>query len=216
MLNMLLLNNKQSILIFMTPYHYPESIEKLINLFKKFPGVGRKTAERYAFDLLEWKKEELSSFSQNLKDFAENVKRCSTCHCLLERTCHFCTDTQRDSSILCVLSSAKDVYLFEETKIFKGRYHVLNHLINPIEGKGPADIGLDKLIKRFDDPNITEAVIALDNTLEADATALYIKKALQNKGVTLSRLASGLPMGSSLEYIDEGTLTKALIGRGVF
>jgi len=195
---------------------YPEPIEKVINFFKKLSGVGRKTAERYAFELLEWQKEETTQFAENLSNLTQKIKRCSNCNCIIDNTCNFCLDQTRDSNVLCILSSVKDVYLFEETKTYKGHYHILDHLINPIEGKGPDDIGLDKLLKRFENKSIKEVIVALDATLEADATALYIKKALEVNDVKISRLAFGIPMGSSLEQIDEGTLTKALMGRGSF
>jgi recombination protein RecR len=200
----------------MTHHHYPDSLTKLILFFKKLTGVGRKTAERYAFELLEWKKEEVLSFSSSLEAFTKRINRCQECNCIKENTCLYCTDKRRDFSILLVLSSAKDVYFFEETNMHKGLYHVLDHLINPIEGKGPSEIGIDKLLKRIENHPIKEIVIALDATLEADATALYLKKALENKEISLSRLAFGIPMGSSLEQVDEGTLTKALLGRGKF
>lgn len=195
---------------------YPDSLERLISFFKKLTGVGKKTAERYAFELLEWKKNEILSFSKSLHDFTEKISRCSTCNCIIEKQCFFCTDDKRDTSILCVLSAAKDVYFFENTNMHKGLYHVLDHLINPIEGKGPGDIGINKLLQRFEKAPIKEVIIALDATLEADATALYLKKALEGKDIAISRLAFGIPLGSMLEQVDEGTLTKALLGRSSF
>lgn len=200
----------------MSLYQYPESLERLISFFKKLTGVGKKTAERYAFELLEWKNSEILSFSNSLKEFTEKITRCTTCNCIMEKKCCFCTSERRDTSSLCVLSSAKDVFFFESTNMHKGLYHVLDHLINPIEGKGPADIGIDKLMQRLEKTKIKEVIIALDGTLEADATALYLKKALQGKEIIISRLAFGLPLGSMLEQVDEGTLAKALLGRSSF
>jgi len=173
----------------MTHHRYPDSLTKLILFFKKLPGVGRKTAERYAFELLDWKKEEVLDFSKSLESFTKRINRCSECNCIKENVCLFCTDKKRDPSTLLILSSAKDVYFFEETNMHNGIYHILDHLINPIEGKGPNEIGIDKLLNRLETCPVKEIVIALDATLEADATALYLKKALEKKEISLSRLA---------------------------
>lgn len=200
----------------MSHQHYPESLQKLVLFFKKLTGVGKKTAERYAFELLEWKKDETLDFAKSLEVFTREISRCPDCNCIMEKTCQFCTDKKRNASILCVLSTAKDVFFFEETNMHHGLYHVLDYLINPIEGKGPEEIGINKLLNRLEKLAVKEIVIALDSTLEADATALYLKKALENTGISLSRLAFGIPMGSSLEQVDEGTLSKALLGRSKF
>jgi recombination protein RecR len=193
---------------------YPNHLIKLIEYFKKLPGIGSKTAERFAFHLIKWRPEELHDFSNIIGDIKIKILTCSICGCLLDdQRCDFCDTNKRMGNCICVVSSFKDVFALEQTKSYKGLYHVIDNLLSPIDGK---ELDLDKLIKRIETNNITEMIIALDSTLEGDTTALYIKEKLSNYNLNISRLAFGMPIGSSLEYIDKSTLTQAFVGRQSF
>jgi recombination protein RecR len=190
---------------------YPTPLEILINELKKLPGVGRKTAERYAFHLLNLPSSDLQYFGEQISHFKSRIQTCSTCGALHDNTCTFCTDPNRNQSILCIVSSPKEIYFMEETGYFKGLYHVLGTLISPLEGKMPDQIDLDAIKARTQ--NTTELVIALDSTLEGDATSLYLKEELARPDLIITRLALGIPLGSSLDYVDGGTLARALLNR---
>lgn len=196
---------------------YPHQLLILISYLKKLPGVGTKTAERLAFHLLSWQSDELKNFSTVLADLKEKLLHCQECGCLMdEQKCPFCTAHVKDPHLLCVISSSKDVYAIEETHTYQGLYHVLGGLLSPLEGKSVEHLNLPKLKERIVRHQIKEIIIALDSTLEGDATALYLKEELAKWGVTTSRLAFGLPMGSSLDYVDGGTLARAFLGRHTF
>jgi len=196
---------------------YPHIINALIAYLKKFPGVGSKTAERYAFQLLDWPDHQLQDFAALIATFKEKIHPCPSCGCLLEElVCTFCDPLKRDMQSLCIISSPKDVYPLEETKVYKGLYHVIGGLLSPMEGKTPEDLKIGSLKERIVKLQIKDVIIALDSTLEGDATALYLKEQMQEWGVRVSRPAMGMPMGSSLEYVDGGTLARALIGRQNF
>ena len=192
---------------------YPKPLLTLIQYLKKLPGVGTKTAERFAFHLLNWSDDELKNFSDNLGRLKEKIGSCDQCGALKESLCAFCEDKGRDQKTLCIVSSPRDIFLIEETRSFQGIYHVLPHLLSPIEGKNPEDLKIEKIKARLGKYLTEEVIIALDSTLEGDATALYLKKMLDNWGVKTTRLAFGLPVGSSLEFTDEGTLARAFMGR---
>ncbi len=193
---------------------YPQAILTLIAYLKKLPGVGTKTSERCAFELLSWLESELQEFSVHIKDLKEEIESCSICGCLKEEgPCFFCDQTRRDTNVLCIIASPKAAYLLEETAYYKGLYHVLGTLLSPLEGKHPEDLHLDKVIERLKAHEIKEVIIALDATLEGDTTALYLKEQLAPLEVHITRLALGLPMGSTLDYIDQNTLSQALAGR---
>jgi len=196
---------------------YPSELLTLISYLKKLPGVGTKTAERFAFYLLEWSKEDLTKFSDKLATLKEKISPCTTCGCLMDSShCGFCDGGKRSPTTLCLVSSPRDVYAIEETRAFKGLYHVLGGLLSPLEGRSIAGEVLEKLHRRLEENPIEEVIIALDSTLEGDATALFIKKKLDEWGMSTTRLAFGLPMGSSLDFVDYGTLEKAFTGRRVF
>lgn len=195
---------------------YPNHLTKLIELFKKFPGVGSKSAERFAFQLIQWPTMHLQEMAELIATSKEKLRYCSTCGCLGDDgACNFCTDLRTSSGTLCIIASPRDVFAIEETREFKGTYHVLGGLLSPMEGKGPEVLKLHALKERILKMNLQEIVIAIDSTVEGDATALYLKSALEEFSPTLkvSRLAFGLPMGSSLDYIDGGTLARAFSGR---
>lgn len=196
---------------------YPPELSRLIAFLKKLPGVGSKTAERFSFHLLDWPEGHLHDFAQLLKELKERVQHCPVCHCLMDgHSCAFCSSFQRDRRVLCLIASAKDAYAIEETGAFRGLYHVLGGLLSPLDGRYPEHLKLEELKKRITDLEAKEAIIALDSTLEGDATALYLKDQLSSWGLSVTRLAFGLPMGSSLDYVDGGTLARALTGRQSF
>ena len=179
------------------------------------PGVGTRTAERFAFELLNWDASALTSLSSTLSELKEKIPLCTICGCLTdENNCRFCAS--RDAESLCIIASPRDAYAIEETVCYKGLYHVIPHLISPLDGRTISDLKLDRIEARMNEHNIQELIIALDSTLEGDATSLYLQKALTRPNLSISRLAFGLPVGSSLEYIDSSTLARAFSGRQRF
>lgn len=197
---------------------YPQPILQLIQSLRKFPGVGTKSAERFAFDLLNWPENQTKELAKIINDLKERVKNCLICGCLIEHetACIFCSNPRRDPSNLCVVAHAKDIYFLEQMQEYHGLYHVLGGLLSPLEDIGPSDLAIPKLKERLQDSSIQEIVFALDSTLEGDTTALYLKQELAHLPLSISRLAFGLPMGSSLDYVDGGTLARAFIGRRQF
>ena len=196
---------------------YPLALQNLIALLKKLPGVGTKTAERFAFCLLNWTNEDRVVMSEAIQSLTEKIQICPECRCLQEENqCYFCDSSHRDPSLLCIISSHKDAYAIEETQTYQGLYHVLECLLSPLDGRSAHTINLEHLKKRIKDLNTQEVVIALDATIEGDATALYLKEKISALGIKVSRLAFGLPMGSPLEYVDGGTLSRAFLGRQIF
>ncbi|HXF29187.1 MAG TPA: recombination mediator RecR [Chlamydiales bacterium] len=197
---------------------YPRVLEQLIRLMQKLPGVGRKTAERYAFDLvLSWQPDELSQLSHLLIQAKAEIRRCNVCGALTDEVdCLFCSDTTRTKDVLCIVSSPREIFHMEATREFRGLYHVLGGLLSPLDGRGEEVLELPRLTARLENQNIKEIVLALDSTLEGDTTALYLKRALESYPVQVSRLAFGIPVGSSLEYVDGGTLARAFMGRASF
>ncbi|MCH9626602.1 MAG: Recombination protein RecR [Chlamydiales bacterium] len=193
--------------------HYPDHLLKLISVLKKFPGVGAKSAERFAFHLLDWPDEKISEMATVIKEIKKYLKSCTECGALIEKCCSICTDKERSQEILCIVASAKDIFAIEETREYRGLYHVLGTLFSPIHGQAPQERIIAKLKERIAALGVKEIVMALDSTLEGDATALYLKRELSLFPLSISRLALGLPMGSSLEYIDGGTLARAFAGR---
>lgn len=196
---------------------YPFHLNKLIEQLKRLPGVGSKSAERFAFHLLNWSPENIKAFAQTLGETPEKLHLCQTCGCLCgdDEACYFCQHPRR-TDILCVVASPKDVFALDATGEYQGLYHVLGALLSPLEGIGPERLRLDQLKNRLAGLNIREVVLALDSTLEGDATALYLKQELEPAGIHISRLAFGMPMGSSFDYVDGGTLARALSARGKF
>lgn len=191
---------------------YPAHLLKLIALFKKFPGVGARSAERFAFDLLDWPYEKIDEMAQTLRETNEKIRTCQECGALIDTApCHFCTD--REKAVICIVRSPKDIFLIEETREYRGLFHVIGKLLSPILNQGPEPSCIQKLKDRIQEHDVKEVIVALDSTIEGDATALYLKRELSPLPVTVSKLALGLPMGSSLDFIDGGTLSRALAGR---
>jgi len=200
----------------MNTHPYPKELKKVIEQLKKLPGVGTKTAERFSFDLLSWDQENLVKLGHSLAQL-KNLQKCQECGALEDQgKCPFCTSTFRDKKSICVLSSPREVFFLESTKAFNGLYHVLDGLLSPMDGKDENSIGIEKLLSRIEKLNAKEIILAFESTLEGDATALYLKEILQKYPLSLSRLAMGIPMGSSLEFIDSGTLSRALTHRQLF
>lgn len=196
---------------------YPNHLLQLIQVLKRFPGVGNKSAERFAFHLLNWPSEHLLELGKVVTTLKEKLKSCTECGCLIdEHKCAVCDLSRRDKRLMCVISSSREMYAIEETHEYKGLYHVLGGVLSPLEGRGPEHLSLPKLKERITSLGVQEIVIALDSTLEGDATSLYLKQELAEYPIRVSRLAFGLPMGSALEYVDGGTLARALTGRNQF
>jgi recombination protein RecR len=193
---------------------YPQTFENLINGLKKLPGVGSKSAERMAYQILNMDDEDITKLATSLLDSKEKLTRCKKCGCMSEGDeCEICKDSTRDTKTLCVVQSTKDVYALEKVKNYNGVYHVLNGVISPSLGVTPNDLNLNKLVDRIINDEIKEVILATNPNIEGETTALYIAKLLENKNVEVTRLAYGLPVGASLDYADEYTLIKSLQGR---
>ena len=193
---------------------YPKSANTLIEQLSKLPGIGRKTAQRVAFFILKSDNEDI----RNLSDAITNIKRkiifCECCGIMTEQTiCDICTDNDREDSIICVVEEPQDIYVFEKTNAFHGRYHVLGGVLSPLDGIGPEDLNLQNLYKRVKAG--MEIILATNPSIEGDTTSLYLAKMLENLGAKVTRLARGLPVGSDLEYMDELTLVRAMEGRTI-
>lgn len=196
------------------PVRYPSHLLKLIDSFRKFPGVGTKSAERFAFKLMDWPAEEIVALAQVIQQIPIHLKTCHRCGCLMEKeACPFCSDNQRNKEMICVIASAKDAFSIEQTGQYQGLYHVIHHLLNPLQNQSHELISIESLIDRIDTEGIKEIILALDPTIEGDATCLYLKKELEYKEVKVFRLALGIPLGSSLDFVDGGTLAQAIVKR---
>ncbi len=192
---------------------YPNKFENLILAFQNLPGVGRKTAERYAFETLNWEQEKREEFVNALQVLIEGVDTCKVCGNLSDGDiCSICSDQNRNHTLLCVVQSPKDILAIESIQEYKGVYHVLNGVINTSRGILPEDINIDSLVDRIHKDEIKEVILALDPTVEGETTSLYIEK-LIGKDVLVTRLAYGIPMGGHLDYTDSLTLLKAFQGR---
>ncbi len=196
----------------------PEDLLVLVSYLKKLPGVGARTAERFAFALLNWPQEDLSSLGGIAQTIKEKLPPCAVCGCLTDRgRCFYCGNEQRNKQQLCIIASAREAFAIEATRSYKGLYHVIEHLISPMDGRHVAMLNMHRIEQRIADNGSNEIILAFDSTLEGEATALYLKKQFSAQaGLSVSRLAFGLPVGSSLEYIDGGTLSRALLGRQTF
>ncbi len=193
---------------------YPKSISNLIEAFKYFPGVGEKTAERMAFNVLNMDLVQSDFLADSIKNVKKNIKKCEICGNITEdKVCYICKDTTRNSDYLCVVEDSKAIISIEKLGIYHGYYHVLNGLISTLDGVNPEDIRLDKLIERIQNGKIKEVILAVKPCLEGEMTSLYINNVLADTNILVSRLASGIPMGADMEYIDAITLEKAFDNR---
>lgn len=189
-----------------------EPIARLINEFSKLPGVGRKTAERYAYYIIRSSDEQVKNFEESLTNVKQKIKFCEVCGNYTEESpCKICRE--RTSKVLCVVKDPKDAMAIEKTGTFKGQYHILHGTINPLAGVGPNDIRIRELLSRVGENQTEEVIIATNPDVEGEATAMYISKLLKPLDVKVTRIAQGISMGSELEYADEVTLSKALSDR---
>ena len=194
--------------------HYPEPISKLMESFMKLPGIGPKTAARLAFFVLGMKEDTVLDFAKALVDAKRNLSFCSVCgHITDVDPCHICQDSQRDRTTICVVQDPKDVIAMEKMRDYTGLYHVLQGAISPMDGIGPEDINVPSLLRRLQDEDVAELILATNPTIEGEATAMYISRLVKPSGIKTTRIAHGLPVGGDLEYADEVTLSKALEGR---
>lgn len=190
------------------------TLAKLIEQFERMPGIGHKTAQRLAFYVLNLSRQQAEEFSATILSAHEKIKQCTCCCNLAEdELCPICKNDSRDKSVICVVEDPRDVFAFERTHEFEGTYHVLHGVISPMNGVGPEDITIKELLARMADGTVQEVIMATNPTVEGEATAMYISRLLKPMGITVSRLAYGVPVGADLEYADEVTLTKALEGR---
>lgn len=192
----------------------PDSLKNLIDSFQNFPGIGEKTAERMAFSILNFDDEKFSLLQENLNLVKKEIHPCKCCNSLTDRElCSICESDMRDKNTICVVEDSKIVFLFEKLGTYNGLYHVINGLISPLDDVNPEDIGLDKLLNRIKKENIKEVILAFKPSVEGEITALYIKKILDGMDILVTRLASGVPIGADMEYIDALTLERALEDR---
>lgn len=190
------------------------SLNKLIDEFERFPGIGRKTAERLAFFILKSEPEYAIELASAIREAREKIKYCKVCNNITEyELCFICEDTKRNRTIICVVENPKDVLIIEKTHEYRGLYHVLMGSLSPLDGRGPAELKIESLLKRFSKNDIKEIIIATNPNVEGEATAMYIGKIIKPFGIKVTRIARGLPVGGDLEYADEVTLSKALEGR---
>jgi recombination protein RecR len=190
----------------------PPPVEKLIEAFARFPGIGKKTAQRMAFYVLKSDNQYAVQLAEAVMDVKSKILTCSMCGGItVEDPCSICSDSKRQDDLLCIVEESSDIYAFEKTNSFRGKYHVLGGVLSPLDGIGPDDLTIDNLMSRV--TNGMEVILATNPSVEGEATALYIGKLLKEKGIKSSRLARGIPVGGALEYIDEATLIRAIEGR---
>ncbi len=193
---------------------YSGPISRLIEEFSKLPGVGRKTAQRLAFHVINMNINDVEALSKAILEAKKEIKYCSICYNITDKDpCSMCSNKNRDNGIICVVEDARDVAAMEKTKEFHGKYHVLNGVISPMDGIGPDMIRVKELIQRLGNQEVKEVIMATNPTIEGEATAMYIARLLKPMGIKVTRIAHGLPVGGDLEYADEVTITKALEGR---
>ncbi len=191
-----------------------KSLEILIEEFNKLPSVGKKSAQRFAFAILEMEKEEVETFAKALIDVKEKVKKCSICgNFSEEEICEICLDESRNKKIICVVEDSKDIVALERARSYKGIYHVLHGKLSPLNGKGVEDLNIKSLLDRIGSGGVEELIMALNPDLEGETTSRYISRLVKDFDIKVSRIASGIPMGGNLEYADMATLAKSLEGR---
>ena len=194
--------------------YFVPPLEILVEQFAKLPGIGKKTATRLAFHVLNSSNEEAQAFAKAIINAKEQVKLCKICQNITEtETCALCESPKRDNSVICVTESPKDVISIEKTNEYHGLYHVLHGAISPMDNIGPNDIKIPELLERLKDDTVKEVIMATNPTIEGEATAMYIAKLIKPFGIKVTRIAHGIPVGGDLEYADEITLTRAMEGR---
>jgi recombination protein RecR len=195
----------------------PRSIEKLINEFSKLPGIGHKTASRLTFYLLKRPDLDLNLFSEAIANLKKEVVFCSLCHNMAESDpCAICSDPNRDHNMICVVEETLDAQALDQTGQYKGVFHILGGVLNPLEGIGPEQLNIESLIKRLQAGNVQEVILATNPSLEGETTAMHLMRQIKPLGIRVTRLARGLPIGGDLEYADEITILRALEGRSEY
>ena len=193
---------------------YPKPLEQLITLFRRLPGIGRRTAERLALSLLDWSEGDLIQFGQVVGTLRERVLTCSVCGNLSDaELCRICAAHNRDRSVICVVEHAAQIAVIENSARYRGLYHVLGGKLMPLEGKGPEDLRVEELRERLADGTVKELIIATSPDVEGEATAHFVAEEFAETGVTVSRIASGVPVGSDLSFADSATMAIAIDGR---
>ncbi|MHD0314229.1 recombination mediator RecR [Fusobacterium varium] len=191
-----------------------KSLERLIDEFNKLPGIGRKSATRLAFHILEMSEEQVEKFSEAMKEVKKTIKKCPVCGDFCENDlCNICADETRDKEIVCVVEDSRDIISFEKTGKYNGTYHVLNGKIAPLNGMTPDKLNIKSLLERVAATDISEVILALNPDLEGETTSLYLTKLLKSFGVKITKIASGIPIGGNIEFADTATISKALDGR---
>jgi recombination protein RecR len=194
--------------------YYPEPISRLMESYMKLPGIGEKTASRLAFYTVSMKEEDVTDFAKNLVSVKRDLTYCSNCGNITDSDpCSICSDQNRDQSVILVVEQARDVAALEKMQEFNGQYHVLHGVLSPIEGTGPEDINIPPLLKRLQNEEVKEVIVATNANVEGEATATYLSRLIKPADIKVSRLAHGLSVGSDIEYADEVTLLKAVQGR---
>ena len=189
-------------------------LTELINQFSRLPGIGKKTAQRLAYNILEQPPERAKAFAEALINAREKIHFCKVCQSLTDlEVCQICSDTRRDKTIICVVEDPRDVMAFERTREYSGVYHVLHGVISPLDNIGPDKLRIKELMERLSDGTVKEIIMATNPTVEGEATASYISRLVKPMGIKVTRLAYGIPVGGDLEYADEYTLARALEGR---
>lgn len=193
---------------------YPENLQKLIDSFKKYPGVGPKNAERMAFyTIMNLKKEDAIEFSSNIINSVNNIKKCSNCGMITDTDlCEICLDEERENKLM-IVEGVKDVMAFEKTNYYQGKYHILHGVISPLNGVTSEDLHLENILSRIEKEGINEVILSTSSTLDGEMTAMYIKKMLEEQKVNVYRIGYGLPVGADIEYADDITLMRALEGK---
>ncbi len=189
-------------------------LTRLVEQFERLPGIGKKSAQRLAFHVLDMPKEKAQQFANTILEAHEKIKKCAVCQNLTDQeVCQICQDQQRDRSIICVVEDPRDVIAIERTQEYTGLYHVLHGLISPMNGVGPDQLSVRELLERMKDETVGEVIMATNPTVEGEATAMYLARLLKPMNVKVTRLAYGIPVGGNLEYADEVTLYRAIEGR---
>ncbi len=191
---------------------FPDSLNNLIDEFSRFPGIGKKTAQRMAFYVLNSTNNLADELSHAIQSLKSKIRFCEKCHGISEDVlCQICSDIRRDSTSICVVENPADIYTFEKTNIFKGLYHVLGGVLSPLDGIGPDDLNINSLIERVNTDD--EILVATNATIEGEATCLYLANILEKESVRVTRLARGLPIGGDLEFVDDATIMRAIEDR---
>jgi recombination protein RecR len=193
---------------------HPEPLSRLIEQLQRLPGIGAKGAQRLAFHVLRTPREDADRLCEAIRDVKERVTYCSVCNTITDvDPCAYCTDPDRDATVICVVEEPQNVSAIEKTREFRGAYHVLMGALSPLSGVGPDDLKIKGLLGRVAEGRVLEVVLATNPNVEGEATALYLARLLKPLGVRVTRIATGIPVGSDIEYADEVTMSKAMLGR---